>query len=177
MMLGCGYQFQGSQNPLRDVGIDKIYVQQFRNRTYTPGIEHLFSSAMIKEIQKSRSFVLVNSESEADALVSGEITNSDAGMNSNKSLIVQRVGDSDRSVNVAADYTASVACVVKLVDKNGRVVFSTSSSASKLFPGAARTGSQGATVSLINNSEQRLAVQFLASQMMASIYQRMIDAF
>ena len=49
----------------------------------------------------------------------------------------------------------------------------------KIYTGALRDqpDDSGATVPLINESEQRIAIQFLASQMMASVYQRMIDTF
>lgn len=44
-------------------------------------------------------------------------------------------------------------------------------------PGSAQKGDAGSTAPLVNDSEQRLAIQFLATQMMASVYQRMIDTF
>lgn len=173
LLAGCAYQFQGRHNPLNEVGIQKIYVAQFENKTYRPGIEQLFSTAMIREIQKSRSFELVKSEEEADAVVRGEVSSADAGISSSRSQQIS----SDKAVDVATDYTAFVNCNVFLVDRNGRMIFNQSISSSKVFPGAYRLGNEGATNSLVNESEQRLAIQFLASQMMASVYQRMIDTF
>jgi hypothetical protein len=57
------------------------------------------------------------------------------------------------------------------------VVFTRTETGNKIYPGSTRFGEAGATGPLVNDSEQRLAVQFLASQMMASTYQRMIDIF
>jgi outer membrane lipopolysaccharide assembly protein LptE/RlpB len=172
-LSACSYQLQGRNNPLRELGIEKIYVTQFHNRTFTPGIEQLFSTAMVREIQKSGTFRLVSSEKEADAILSGEVTGSDTNTSSSKSLLIS----TNKTVDVASEYTADVQCAISLVDKNGRTIFSQSASGSKIYPGAARLGDAGATNSLVNDSEQRLAVQFLASQMMAGVYQRMIDIF
>jgi outer membrane lipopolysaccharide assembly protein LptE/RlpB len=169
---GCGYQFQGRQNPLNKLGIEKIYVQQFRNRTYRPGVEQLFSTAMVREIQKSRSFRLVESEKEADAVLSGEVSSAEANPSSTRS---ESIGG--KSLDVATEFNSSVTCNVTLTDSSGRAIFSQGISGSKIYPGSARTGDAGSTNALVNESEQRLAIQFLASQMMASVYQRMIDTF
>lgn len=173
ILSGCGYQLQGKQNPLKNLGVERIYISQFRNSTYRPGIEQLFSSAMVREIQKSRAFVLVNSEKEADAVLSGEITSEESVSLSPKSLAISTT----KTVNVASEYRASVNCLITLKDKSDRIIFSQTATGDKNFPGAARIGDQGATAPLVNDSEQRLAVQFLASQMMASVYQRMVDIF
>jgi len=172
LTTGCAYHFQGAHNPLRELGVQKIYVAGFRNLTFRPGIEHLFSSAMIREIGRAKAFELVNSESEADAILTGNVTAADSTPGSTK---VYKVGA--RDVDVAAEYNASVDCFITLYDRRKRLIFSQSVSGSKIHPGAAQIGDAGSTAPLVNESEQRLAIQFLASQMMASVYQRMIDTF
>jgi hypothetical protein len=169
---GCAYRLQGAHNPLRELGIQKIYVEGFRNATYRPGIEHLFTTAMIREIGRAKAFELVNEASQADAILTGTITGADSSPGSTKQI---QIGSS--AVDVAAEYNASVVCAVELHDRRKRLVFSQSVSGSKIHPGSAQKGDAGATAPLINDSEQRLAIQFLASQMMASVYQRMIDTF
>lgn len=173
LLLSCSYQFQGSKNPLKELGIEKIYVKEFRNDTFRPGIEQLFSTAMIREIKKSRSFTIVNSEEAADAVLIGTITSAEVAPNSTKSVALS----SSKNMDVSSEYVAAVNCSIILRDRTNRVVFSQSVPGSKIFPGSVRTGDAGATTSLVNDSEQRLAIQFLASQMMASAYQRMIDTF
>jgi len=168
----CSYHFQGRDNALRELGVEKIYVAQFQNSSYRPGIEQLFSTAMIREIQKSGSFRLVNSEEEADAVMYGTVAVSDAGIASFKTQTV-----AGKEMTVASDYTAGVQCTVVLKDKNGRHIFTQSISSGKVYPGAFRVGDAGTTNALINDSEERLAIQFLASQMMTSVYQRMVDTF
>lgn len=169
----CGYQFQGRRNPLQQLGVEKIYVMQFRNSTFRPGIEQLFSTAMIREIQKSRNFELVNSVEEADAVLSGEVEVAEAAINSTKSLNVT----ADQAIDVATEFNSGVNCRISLQDRRKRTIFSQSVTGNKIFPGASNKGEESATNALVNDSEQRLAIQFLASQMMASVYQRMIDTF
>jgi hypothetical protein len=171
---GCAYQFQGRKNPLQKIGIEKIYVVSFTNRTYRPGVEQLFTTAIIREIQKSGSFVLVNTEQAADAVLTGEVSAADATVSNTKSAL--KTAD-NRELRGASEFNAGVTCDVRLTDRTGRILFNRSESGSKVFPGAINSGDAGATNSLVNDSEQRLAIQFLASQMMASVYQRMIDIF
>ncbi len=171
-MAGCGYHFQEAHNPLLDLGIHRIYVAGFRNKTYRPGIEHFFTTAMVREIAHSKSFELVNSESQADAILSGEVDSTEETQTGFSAVTV-----ADRSLSIASEYTASVSCSVRLRDRRGRQVFSQSITDSKAHPGSAAIGDLGATAPLNNDSEQRLAIQFVANEMMASIYQRMVDTF
>lgn len=172
LLNGCAYRFQGAHNPLKELGIQKVYVTSFRNRTYRPGVEQLFTTAMIREIGRAKAFELVNSEAEADAVMSGAVTAADSAPGSSKVFKV-----SDDNVDVAVEFNASVSCSIELRDRRNRLVFAQTVSGSKIHPGSAQKGDAGATAPLNNDSEQRLAIQFLASQMMASVYQRMIDTF
>jgi hypothetical protein len=169
----CSYHFQGTRNPLRELGIERIYVAGFTNGSFRPGIEQLFSTSMVREIQKSRAFRLVNDESEADAILSGAVSGADSNVSSLSSVSLSPT----KSVNVAAEFSVSVSCVIQLTDRAGRVIFTQTVSDNKTYPAVVRTGDLGSTGPLINESEQRLAIQFLAGQMMSSVYQRIIDTF
>jgi outer membrane lipopolysaccharide assembly protein LptE/RlpB len=173
LLAGCaGYEFQGTRNPLKDLGVHSIYVEQFRNQSFRPGLEQLFSVAMTQEIQKSGSFRLADSKETADAVLTGTISGADSNITSVRNLTV-----GTKSLDVAAEFSAVVQCEVQLKDKDGRTIFTQSIAGNKVHPGATDTGVRGSTVPLINESSQRLAVQFIAAQMMASVYQRMIDTF
>jgi hypothetical protein len=171
-MAGCSYHFQETHNPLVDLGIRRIYVKGFGNRTFRPGIEQYFTTAIVREIGRSKSFELVNSPEGADAVLSGIVTGADSTLSASKQFT-----EVARQPSIATEYAATVSCDVVLTDRRGRQIFAQSVSGNKVHPGAAATGDAGATAPLINDSEQRLAVQFLASQMMASVYQRMVDTF
>jgi hypothetical protein len=169
---GCAYHFLGEKNPLKELGIHRIYVSEFRNFTFRPGIEQLFTTAMVREIARARSFELVNDDKTADAVLSGSIASAESGPGAGKNF---QLGP--RPVSVAIEYNASVVCSVELRDRLGHPIFAQTVSGSKVHPGRAELGDAGAADPLVNDSEQRLAIQFLASQMMASVYQRMVDTF
>ena len=171
-LTACGYQFQGEKNPFQELGIRRIYVTEFRNETFRPGIEHLFTSAMVRELEKSKIFVLVDSKSKADAILSGVVTEAATGPSSTTAITVRGTDQ-----QVAAQYNASITCGVSLTEVSGRPVFSHSVTRSKQYPGTALTGAEGATVPLLNESEERLAYQFLATSMMSNAYQNMVDLF
>jgi hypothetical protein len=173
LLFSCGYALQSRTNPLRSYGVETVFVEQFTNSTFRPGLEQLFSTAMIREIQKSRSFRIVGRREMADSILSGAVTSAESGISSTKSVELSPGKRSD----VASEYSASVAVSISLRDRHGRVLFSQAVSSSKIYPGVAVLGEGSATVPLTNESEQRLAIQFLASQMMASVYQRMVDTF
>ncbi len=172
ILSGCGYHMQTSKNPLQKVGIRTIFVENFTNASYRPGIEHSFTVAMVREIEKGGAFKLVNSRAKADAVLTGRITDAAASLSS-----TTHVFRGGKEVPVAAEYRANLICEVTLVDRAKRVLFSYLASGDKVFPGAVQVGPEGATVPLINDSEERIAYQFLSGQMMASTYQRMIDIF
>lgn len=168
----CGYGFQGVRNPLQKLGIETIYVENFKNSTFRPGLEQMFTTAMLREIEKAKAFRLVNSVKKADAVLTGEIQRAESAISSTKGLSV-----ASQDIQVGSEYSANVTCFVVVRDLSGRVIFSQSIAGSKVYPGSVLTGSTGATVPLVNESEQRLAYQYLSTQLMASVYQRMIDIF
>lgn len=173
LTFSCAYHFQGSKNPLKEIGVEKIYIASFQNSTFRPGLEQLFSTAMIREFQKYRNFQIVNTIDQADAVLTGNVSEAESSKNNVKTF------DIGKQINVASEFVASVTCAVELTDRFGKVIFSQNSSSSKIYSGSLRDRPDdgGATVPLTNESEQRIAIQFLASQMMASVYQRMIDTF
>ena len=187
LFTACGYHFQGATNPLRGVGIEKIYVKSFSNKTDRPGIEQLFTTAMIREIRRSRVFQLVNSPEQADAILEGEVSSastSPGGTTQGKFAGTDPKTENPPQATVAVSYSSSVSCSVVLRDRDGFGVFSRDSSAGKSHPALAPKNTEGifdaelvATAPLSNESEQRIAYQQLAIKMMADIYQRMIDVF
>ncbi len=157
---------------MHELGVQKIYVESFRNLSYRPGIEQLFATAMLRELEKGRAFQIVNSKSEADAILRGTVQSADSSVSSTRS-----VQQGAKTLQVASEFSASIACEIMLEEVSGRAIFSYLASGSKVYPGATQTGDAGATVGLVNDSEQRIAYQFLAGQLMAGAYQRMIDIF
>lgn len=168
---------QGTRNPLQDFGIQKIYVENFKNNTYRAGIEQMFTTAMVRQIEGGRTFKIVNSRDSADAILNGTVNSAEAGITSTTQLSAGTAPGA-KVLNVATQFSASVSCSVTLQEPGGKVIFTQSFSGNKNFTGAVwNNNDEGATVPLTNDSEQRIAYEFLSGQMMSSAYQRMIDLF
>jgi hypothetical protein len=72
---GCGYGFQNSKNPLLTrYGVRKVFVAPLRNETLKPGIENVVYNELVKVIAMNRRVLLVGSREEADAVLTGSIT-------------------------------------------------------------------------------------------------------
>ncbi|MDB6073040.1 MAG: hypothetical protein JWO89_680, partial [Verrucomicrobiaceae bacterium] len=72
-LTGCaGYQFNGAK-PAKLEGITKLYVPTFQNETLEPRLSVLVTNAVIKQIQASGSYQIVN-ESDSEATLKGTIT-------------------------------------------------------------------------------------------------------
>ena len=178
-IAGCGYHFQGTKNPLEPIGIRKLYVENFTNNTIRPGMEHTFTSALVREIRKGRVFELVADKQEADGIITGVLTNADDTPSATAVEI-----DGSTPISVATSFSARVTCAVVLKDTTGRVIFMDTFSGSKSHPASLQlegrnriNQNDNATTPLINESEQRLAVRFLSEQLMLDAYQKMIDLF
>lgn len=174
LLPSCGYQFQGETNPFRELGIRRIYITEFRNESFRPGIEHLFTSAMARELEKSKIFVIVDSKTKADAILSGVVTEASSSSSSTTAVPVRGIDQ-----QVTAQYNANITCAVTLTELTGREIYSHTETASKQAPGTVLVGEhgQGATIPLLNESEERLAYQFLSTKMMSNTYQNMVDLF
>jgi len=68
---GCGYRLARPDNPLLD-GIETIAVPYFKNKTFEPGAEALFTNALVNEFIAGKRLRVV-SEDSADVVVHGTI--------------------------------------------------------------------------------------------------------
>ncbi len=180
ILTGCGYSLRKTENPLHSLGIQKVFISNFNNKTYRPGLEYFFTKAMMQEIERYGAFTITNDIEEADAIIEGTIFGIKATPVS-KSIRI----DAETSAAIATSYQGSITCAVNMTDRYGRVVFSEAFSSSKAFPaplvlsGADSNVVPGAndTAPLISSSEERLAMRFLARELMANAYQRISDIF
>ncbi len=175
----CGYQFQHTVNPLKKLGIQKIYVEIFENRTLFPGVEHFFTTAMVREISHSKSFQLVNQRAAADAILKGSVY----GAQNTPSTIQVKLEDASL-VSVANTFYSKIRCAITMVDRDGKVILSRTFVRNKNHPAALVLDSNfhikkdaNVTAPLINNSEQRITYRFLAKEMMSNAYQYIIGVF
>ena len=73
MFAGCGYRLATPVNPLLE-GITTIAIPFFKNKTFEPEIETIFTYAFINEFVESRRLQVVNVE-DADVVFYGTVAN------------------------------------------------------------------------------------------------------
>jgi outer membrane lipopolysaccharide assembly protein LptE/RlpB len=73
LATGCGYGLVGRTSSLPE-DIQEVFVQPLANRTNRTQVDQLLTLAISDEFVKRRRFKLVNSRSDADAVLSGVVT-------------------------------------------------------------------------------------------------------
>ena len=71
LLVGCGYQLTGSKTHLPP-GITSIAIPTFVNQTFDPGVEILFTQAILKEFIRDRRVKVVD-KAQADSVLEGTI--------------------------------------------------------------------------------------------------------
>lgn len=188
-LSGCGYSFQTSKSPLSEKeGIQKIYVMSLVNNTYKAGVENAIYNALVRTISVHRRVKLVNRESEADAILKGNVTEADYSMSAPTSAQnltpAKSLDQYDKRANVlvATEYTAALVCSFSLVRTHPSpgqrdVLWSSAFSRTKPFASANQLGTVGDTSALINESEFDRALSDLADSMMADVHESMLAMF
>jgi len=114
-IAGCGYHFAASGSNLPS-GAQTIYVARFTNRTRSTGINDVFMRYLKDEIALHHRLQLVDSPSEADLELSGEI------------LAITPIPSSFNSVLEPTIYNQSLTVSAQLRDlRTNKLIWSTSS--------------------------------------------------
>ena len=179
LLPGCSYHFQELKNPFQKLGIKKIYIEQFKNNSFRPGLEYFFTKAFVEEVEKDKIFVTTQNAKEADAILSGKIHKIQIEPFTN---LVQIDADTNRPI--ATIFLASISCSIQLIDKEGREIFYKDIHSTKSYPSLLIKNNRNelitqanVTASLVNESEQRIAAQFVAIRLMKEVYQSMVSLF
>lgn len=179
---GCAYSVRRSDNPvLREIGVSRLYVETFVNRTFKPGVDIIVQSAIERMIRSQGQVRVVKTREEADSVLKAEITN--ARFNASASTTGDRlqptsIGSQFSNNTVATVYQASLGCVVSLERKSAAgALWRTEFNRSKAFPGSNQLGVYGTTSSLINESEFERALDDLAAQIALDVHESMVGIF
>ncbi len=181
---GCGYQFQARSNPYKGMNIEKVYIRHFVNNSLIPGVDAIFTGALIKEFSKGRRLKLVSDSEKADAYVLGVINTVTSSINS--SVQVPNIAQDDpradtdimKDTIIATEYVAFADLKVSLIrTDNKQVLWTQAFTQRKLYPANNRFGELGVTSMLINRSQEQMAVQEMASNLANDIYENMLEGF
>lgn len=193
-MTGCGYTFQGTQNPLLNLyGIRKVYISPLVNDTFKPGVENLVYNELLRVISANQRVRVVSLTEDADAVLDGNVTAAaytvNAGTQSGSlypqtAEIRKRIQAPPDGIPVAGEYSATLNCSFKLTlrhDRQGspvnQILWSSPFSRSKVFPSNTQLGPFGTTSGLINDSEFDRALRDLARVMMQDVHENMLAMF
>lgn len=155
-VVDCGYhRIQKGTNLPGD--IRSISIPVFRNDTYEAGIEVLLTDALKTQFIRS-GFVVVTDTDKADAVVVGTI----------RSFSNSPIGFSDSQF--AVEYRASVKMRIKIVAKNGNVLWEDNN--------ASRTDEYRVSENIFQSeAEKKKAIERIARDLMADIHDRVFDGF
>jgi len=181
----CGYTLQNSRSPLRDnEDIYTVFVNPLNNATYKPGVENVVYNAVVRAISSGRRINIVYNRDDADAELFGSVNNADSGPYSDTSgagLTPTELKKNDTK-NVNSFYEGTLSCnfalyrIINPSKKNYRI-WGGSFSRKKPFPSSARLGPQGATTSLINESEFDRAILELSDRIADEMHESMLAMF
>ena len=185
---GCsGYQFQNSTNQLEEkYHVTRVYVAPIKNSTYKPGVENLLYNEMLREIAAHRKLTLVFKQEEADAVLSGTVSNAQSTRSSSTTadqLFPQTskypwIPQVSKSIQAATEYVASLSCSFELTrNRDTKKIWSASLNRSKAFPANNQIGTFGTTSSIINETEFDRALGEMARSMMADVHESMVSTF
>lgn len=74
LLCACGYSF-APMGEYIDKGVQKIYVEQFANKTAQAEVENYLRSAFIDQFLQTDRFKIVDNAEEADATIKGSLLN------------------------------------------------------------------------------------------------------
>jgi hypothetical protein len=151
------------------------------NNTLKSGIEVPFTSALLREFARGERIGLVTDENAADAYVAGTVELVSSQPNSQTTVDVisnQPAAKSLTDFVIASDYLVTANVSVRLVRaKTNEILWSQTFYQSKIYPGGNRFGQEGSTSSLINSSQEHLALDDIAATIAGDAYDTMLEAF
>lgn len=178
---GCGYGWQNSSNHWKEKGITKVYIREATNNTLITGVEAIFTSALVKEFARGNRIRLVSNEKEADAIVDPVV--SSIATTFTPGTVAQLAADDPRARElsdfvIASEYTVTAVMGVSLVrTRDNQVLWTQSFARPKVYPANNRFGLRGTTSTLINGSQEAIALGEIAQFLATDAYDAMFEAF
>ena len=171
LLSSCAYRW-GHSNRGIPGGYRQVHVPMFKNYSMEPGIEALFTSAMIQEIERAK-VAKVTDLTEAEVILEGEITD--------VSFTGENLSSSGPTLGFSQAQQYLVSANVRLVLKRAsdRKVLSSSTWNRKrtyLAPRVTQPGLNSVNP-LYNQSARRQNLEIVAKAMMSDAHDRMTDNF
>lgn len=156
-LFGCGYHLQGKGDTL-PAGVRYVHVAILHNATYEPFLENAVTGALLDRLMRSPGVELVNDPDQADALLTGTVTQYDSNSLSYDSR--------DRIAEYRARITVEVA--LRQAD-NAQVLWKGRSTWTEDYVGN--------TDKALEDDREQAAIEVIAQRLADDIYSRMVDDF
>lgn len=201
-LWGCGYSLQSNfhSDALKKDGIERIYIAPVVNDTYKTGVQSVVYNALVRALATFKGYEIVKRPEHADAILSSTVSTavsqvgSPVTANQLNPATLQSQATRFADVLVASTYNALLTCTFTLArsvpkaDKNIKpetlpprlrkpVVWASTITRMKPFPGSNQLGILGDTSPLINDSEFDRALLDLAQQTAADVREGIISRF
>lgn len=191
---GCGYSLQSTRDSeLERLGIRRIYVSPLINNSYKSGVENLVYNALVKGLSMRKNVVIVQSVEDADAIVTGAVTNATYTGSPARTANTLALGPGSTlqvpsrfsSIQLASEFTATLSCEFSMqrVEHKDRAVtrqvglWSASFTRSRPFPATIQLGALGNTSALITDSEFDRTLSDMAQNMMGDVREALLNRF
>lgn len=158
-----------------------LYIQSLVNNTLRSGIEIPMTSAIVREFVRGGRIKLVSRESEADAVLSGQIDS--FGSDQLNHATAPQVANNDLTAQaipnqlIASEYIARANITVNLTRKDGKGLWAQAFGRPKVYPAGNLYGLQGTTSALRDASFEQFALADIAAFIASDIYDTMMEAF
>lgn len=184
----CGYNWGHSTRELPG-GHKTIYVEIFENQTQEPGVEHNFTQALIKELERS-GFAIVTTKDQAELVVQGSIISlSHSGGGSDRNFESK---DFSRAPNGAITSTSNkyrasfyTSYNLKVVtnlqvyrSRDKQLIWQTALTGGRAYNGALllKQGVRSSNV-LYNQSRKKQTIALIAEDMMGEAFDQLTENF
>ncbi len=177
--VSCGYGFRSSHNIWEKEQIHTLYIEPLRNNTLHPGVETMFTSALLKEFSQGGRIKLVSNEDRADAVLSGSVDQviSRPGASTTADQVAPGKG-LDPTYIVAREYSATGGINLRLTKKsNSKTLWGQGVARTRVYPGENNGGDIGNTGDLINESRFLLALQEIANAIAIEAHDLFFEGF
>ncbi len=187
--VGCGYTLNNRRREeLAKVGVRTVFVKPIENNSYKPGVENSLYNHVVATLAATRSFRIVLSESEADAILVGSVINASTRVVASplgsqvfpSGRIKGITGPSDRLI--ASIYSLNLRSFFSLnrtarSGQSGEVIWSAEFSRDQVYTGNNQLGPYGTTSALINESEFYRALELVGEAMATDIHESITARF
>ena len=177
----CGYNWGHSTRDLPG-GHKTVFVEIFENISSEPGVEHMFTQALTRELARS-GFAIVTSKDTAELIIKGNIIALDvAGGGATKGLVAN-----DFQNNVSSQFDAffftlqniGITTNIKVYrSRDEQLIWQTAVKGQDVALGSLlrRQGVRSSNV-LYNQSRKKQTIKLIAQRMMNEAFDRMTEKF